>query len=264
MIKHVFLKDLEYEHTDLKSVTTYHYHNNYEIYILLSGDCSMFVNHTSYVVTTGDMLFIKQGFMHRAIYHSENYERSFFNIHNGYLSDELLVAMKPLFDNCLYTPKDTSMIRRLIKLTDTETAKSTPYMQEAVRAHLTELILYCIRNKSISEPHDNISPSVKRLILYINKNFDQPFDIKSAAEMVKMSEGYLSRLFKKETGFTFSEYLTVRRIKHAEVLLRGSQKSISEIASLCGFSSANYFSKVFHDKRGMTPVQFRKKQNSFP
>jgi two-component system response regulator YesN len=72
------------------------------------------------------------------------------------------------------------------------------------------------------------------------------------------SYSHLSYLFKKETGQSFSEYLTARRIEKACALLERSRMKIYEVAANCGYSDTNYFLKLFRRSVGTTPAQYRK------
>ena len=67
-----------------------------------------------------------------------------------------------------------------------------------------------------------------------------------------------SRLFKKQTGYTFTEYLTSCRIDLACRLLKETELKVSDIAAESGFSDRTKFYKVFSEKMGMTPKHYRK------
>lgn len=88
---------------------------------------------------------------------------------------------------------------------------------------------------------------------YRNANFS----ITNIGENENMSDAYLGRLFKKQEGVTFVEYLTAFRIEEACQLLAHSEKSINQISDEVGFSNSSYFYMVFKKKRGVTPNQYR-------
>lgn len=71
-----------------------------------------------------------------------------------------------------------------------------------------------------------------------------------------VSSIYLSHLFKKETGITFSAYVTKLRIEKAKELLRQGDKKIYEISEMVGYQTVQYFSKVFKRETGKTPGEF--------
>lgn len=73
-----------------------------------------------------------------------------------------------------------------------------------------------------------------------------------------VSLGYLSRLFKKETGMNFSQFLTEKRIEKARKYLLQSDLRLSEISELVGYDDAKYFSQLFKKHTGLAPHEYRK------
>jgi len=74
------------------------------------------------------------------------------------------------------------------------------------------------------------------------------------------SKKYLSTLFVNKTSIRFSEYLNRLRLQQAEDMMMQQEMSISEVAAKCGFSNPYYFSKVFKNARGCTPLEYMKQQ----
>lgn len=87
---------------------------------------------------------------------------------------------------------------------------------------------------------------------------DLSFSLPTAANQVGVSTGYLSALFKKETGMNFIKYLTDVRMEKAMELLRGTDLRTYEIADQIGFENTHYFSVAFKKYTGMSPSDFRK------
>lgn len=82
----------------------------------------------------------------------------------------------------------------------------------------------------------------------------------SVAKMAKelfVSENYLSKLFKNETGENFSQYLMKVRMDHAKKLLETTDSKIGEVAELVGYNDANYFSTCFKTVVGGSPAKYR-------
>lgn len=79
----------------------------------------------------------------------------------------------------------------------------------------------------------------------------------SVAERLRISGDHLTRLFKRATGLTFNEYLTRFRMRRAMELLRDPSVRIGEVADLCGYRDARYFSTLFRQTVGLTPSEFR-------
>ncbi|GAB4044903.1 helix-turn-helix domain-containing protein [Spirosoma litoris] len=81
--------------------------------------------------------------------------------------------------------------------------------------------------------------------------------VKSVAEQVNLSPGYLSDLLKKETGKNAQDHIHFYLIEEAKNSLLNSNKSVGEIAYSLGFDYPQYFNKLFKQKTGKTPVEFR-------
>lgn len=89
---------------------------------------------------------------------------------------------------------------------------------------------------------------------------DENLTLSGMAGVVGVSTGYLSALFKKESGVNFIEYLTEIRIARAKELLRRTDKKTYEIAYEIGYSNPHYFSISFKKSTGMPPSQYRNKE----
>lgn len=104
------------------------------------------------------------------------------------------------------------------------------------------------------------SPVVKNAYRYIAKAYFRPeLGLAEIAEESGISTGYLSMVFKKETGITVRQYIEDFRIEAAKDRLMHTNEKVQEISLSCGFSQHTYFSKVFKQKTGMTPAEFREK-----
>jgi two-component system response regulator YesN len=102
--------------------------------------------------------------------------------------------------------------------------------------------------------------SLLSLVLdHIHRNFDRELSLESAAEVVRVSPFYLSKLFRKETGGTFIDYLTEYRIKKAKELLSIPTNNVKEVCYLVGYRDPNYFARVFKKISGVTPSEYRDK-----
>lgn len=88
-------------------------------------------------------------------------------------------------------------------------------------------------------------------------NYMNKLTLQKLAHYLHVSESYLSRLFKEETGISFTQYLNEIRINRSKELLSNTQMSIVEIALFVGYEDQSYFTKVFRRLTGMTPKKFR-------
>ena len=114
------------------------------------------------------------------------------------------------------------------------------------------------------EKENRIDPSktVDSVISYLQQNYGSDVSLLDVARHAGMSTSYLCRLFKKEKGTTVNAFLTQIRIDQSKKMLE-TDADIAEIAERCGFSDQSYFTKVFRQTEGVTPLKYRKNsQNS--
>lgn len=96
---------------------------------------------------------------------------------------------------------------------------------------------------------------------YIITHLHSRILLEDAAKYLDISPAYLSRLFKKETGMTFSDFVNKQKIEEAAALLLYTEYSDTQISTLLAFSSQSYFIKVFRKYMGTTPKQYKKRYN---
>jgi two-component system response regulator YesN len=103
-------------------------------------------------------------------------------------------------------------------------------------------------------------PIVNRIMEYVRENYADPaLQLNAFAEKNSVSAGYLTKLFRQETGDTFVAYMTKYRMKQAALLLGGTDLKIYEIAEKAGYNSQHYFCEIFKNMFGVTPTEYRKK-----
>ena len=102
------------------------------------------------------------------------------------------------------------------------------------------------------------STVVERTLRFIHDNYMSDIRLSSVAKMMNVCPEHLSRIFKRETSFGFTEYITLFRLRKAEhILLNEPGLSVCEIAYACGFNDSNYFSYKFKERYGVSPSKAR-------
>ena len=115
---------------------------------------------------------------------------------------------------------------------------------------------YCllVQNQSLR----NYSELVGRAITMIHFDLNADLSLKTLAEQLNVTPGYLSAVFKKECGCTLTDYVNDRRLDYALHLLTNTNLQIQSVAFESGIQDPNYFIRLFKRRTGMTPGQYRK------
>lgn len=131
---------------------------------------------------------------------------------------------------------------------------------ESERYDEFELIHDFLARKIIEMPNNvSISTKIKKATNYIEENFTKQIKLEELANLIDFSKEHFCRLFKKETGLKFVDYVNRKRIKEAERMLENPAIKISEIYRKVGFSSQQHFTKVFRDINSVSPSVYKRR-----
>lgn len=109
---------------------------------------------------------------------------------------------------------------------------------------------------------DNIEDTIENLKLYLDKNFSDDIKLGDIARDLNYSFSYLSKWFLKLVGETPSSYIIKLRISRAKHLLQSVQElTVREIGELVGYADQNYFSRIFKQQTGLSPMHYRDECN---
>ena len=109
-----------------------------------------------------------------------------------------------------------------------------------------------------SSINEKKSDYVEEALNYIESNYCDPITIQDIANHLNINRSYLHRLFKTYTGFSIQTYLLDYRIRQACILLKTTSLSVRIIAHSVSYADPLYFSKLFHQKKGLSPSEYRK------
>ncbi len=138
----------------------------------------------------------------------------------------------------------------------------------------------CSEEKEVHEIHDQMimsftkrmrrvknskiySKQVIKAIDYISEHLHDKIKMQDVVDYLGLSIPYFSRLFKSETGVTFSEYVMIKKVEVATNMIRFSGETTLEISNILNFSTQSYFIKVFKKYTGMTPNEYKRRYNFF-
>ncbi len=99
---------------------------------------------------------------------------------------------------------------------------------------------------------------------FVKNNYQYEITLKDVASVVYISPQYLSKIFRKEKGMPFVEWLNEYRIEKAKIMLISDDIKITNVANLVGYNDYKYFSSVFKKYTGLSPRDYRKNKISIP
>lgn len=154
----------------------------------------------------------------------------------------------PKLINC---EEKTQIKRNFEKMIEAHIHGNIP--QTSIR--LWQIFLECAQNAQDDKVSNGYAEQIQN---YVRQHYIDGFTSAQIQEACGLSYKYAGTLFKEVTGQTIKEYQCALRLRKAEQLLKETNKSITEIAQLTGFSDVFYFSKIFHRKKGCPPGEYRK------
>lgn len=244
--------------------STHHYHHAFEIYYMKSGECNYFIGNRSYKVSPGDVVLIPSSIIHRTNYNGTPHSRLVINCSNEYIPDSVLERINSI--GHLY--RNNKVLRQLDDIfakIEKEYENADVLSSDVLKCYTAELFFLILRNENEHEPESEESNLVAQALKYIQNNYMNEVKLSCVAKMSSVSAEHLSRVFKKETGFGFNEYLTILRLQKAEFMLRNEPgRAVCEVAYACGFNDGNYFSYKFKEAYGVSPTKIKGKKFDQP
>lgn len=258
--------------TEDKNMQFQHFHTFYELCVMMGPNTRHILEGKPYDMETFDIIGIPPNVLHRSQYPpgdpckrliiqfnvprhvtglSNEYERLLSIFHqevpifrfDAELQKHLFSKLNDIF---LLAPKTDSMRDLIIHLKFTE--------------FLTLLFLNQGRNQYTNK--SEMTPMEKKIYSvtsYIHAHYSEDLSLDTLAQNFYISSCYLSHQFKDVTGFTLTDYIQMTRVRNIQSLLINTQIPITEAALSCGFASFSQFNRVFQKHIGMSPSQYRKR-----
>ncbi len=114
----------------------------------------------------------------------------------------------------------------------------------------------CTAITNITSQKNN--PAIQKVCDYVDAHLQEDISLEQMADYVNVSSFYLSKLFKEEKGVTFINFISDKRLEKARQMLAETELSIKEITAEIGYNDQNYFSRIFKNKYGVSPKEYRK------
>jgi len=237
-----------------------------EITYAISGSAKFFENNNCSVVNAGQIHFIKKGNTHKIeVLSNENFRYICIGFTPTHSSEIIKSFYDDIKDLQSFTVKDNGTVKHLSEYLVREFYNFDKYSRDMINEYLSQILVTIIRsrNNQILDFHKNESSrssnyAMYKLLRYLDREYLQIDNVKAVAENLSYSEYYLSHLFKEKMGITIKEYLTKKKISYATELIRTSELTVEQIATILGFSCAYSFRRSFKECTGLTPSEYKK------
>lgn len=258
-----------------------HWHDEMEIIYVTDGMGIVTVQDKKYTLQTGDMIIILPQTIH-SIEQLDDMRMEYYNIlfqfslFTSNANDQCYEKyLKPFHEHSKtiapYLPAGDQLNQLLLpSISDLIKNRKKSYhgYELMIKSNLLAIMHYLsLHSTPISSEElslQSIYRRLKRLLSFIQTNYDVSISVSQAADSCGFSESHFMKLFKKLTGKTFIQYLKAYRLEMAaEQLATGTQKVI-EVSENTGFHNHSYFTRSFIEKYGMPPREYRKLHQNTP
>ncbi|ALS29259.1 AraC family transcriptional regulator [Paenibacillus cisolokensis] len=250
-----------------------HVHDWHELVYVHGGHGTFFIQHTIYDMRAGDLFVLPANTIHRALPDQDRPVTStalFFGpallltavYDDGY-------SLSGLLETGVYRFRLDERLQRLYEIELARMAEEDRERRPGYRTaqwlslhtllHETNRIVRAAIGEAAG-PGANAGPSWLDAVLNGLEGDTEPdmrHTLSSLADLAGVSPAHLSRVFRRKTGMSVTDYLTMRRIVKAKKLLSASDDKIVWIAEQCGFESLPHFHRCFKKHVGMTPAKYR-------
>ena len=233
-----------------------HWHNYYELELVLSGNGTHFLNNKEYSITPGSAYLLSYTDLHRVE------ENQYLELLNISFTDEIIdkTLLMHIQNNapliCNFSKKEIASLSNEFLSLQHCLQKKEPFHNELVYYSFNKALIKLLQ-KAEHQGKSTLPSRFQCAVQYVHSNYQHDLSLSQVAQHTGITPNYLGSCFKKFFGVTYVEYLNNLRIKYAMRLLKNTKLSCGVIGKLCGFNSPAYFIKIFKQKCKVTPTVYR-------
>ena len=230
------------------------WHKEPEFLLVVSGCEIVYIDNESYTALPGDIVAINCGKIHTITGDD-------FVHHCIVPSRQILRSMGINPESISFPPhiRDKELTQAFLRIIAECKEEDKKYVRQFRILAIQQFLLDILEKHNISPDSDDSSKKdpgftiTVKVIEYLRLHFAENINLNDIAKEVDTTVYHMCRCVKKATGRSIVEHLNRLRCNTAKHYLIYSDKKISEIATLCGYQSVSYFSKVYHKTIGVAP-----------
>jgi AraC-like DNA-binding protein len=235
--------------------------HEFQINYITNGEGILETEQGKFKITQGSVLLLFPGVWHRYKPDPKTGWTEHYIGFNGDFTDklyqhELLSRQNPV----LRVGFQEQLLREFNEVFQMVEDEKPGFQQECSGKliYILARIISIIKNSEFAGKE--IERKIRMACLYLRDNVKSNVNVEELASELNVGYSYFRRMFKKYTGSSPAQYHMNLRIQKAREMLITGEKSIKEIAFALGFESNQYFSRIFDEKCGMSPLKYRKSQ----
>jgi len=236
-----------------------HIHPQYEVGLIIQGDCACTIGEQLYQIPAGSAYFVPNNVPHATSPFGQN-GFTLAVMHFPALSDELLYGLLAHQGGIALSPPEQRLFRNICAQIEHELASGMPFAIVLCQALVIQVAVLLYRCCSGQNPHSPATTSQRQIVnealRWLNLHFHRDVKVEDLAKHIAVTPAHLRRLFRRQLGIGPKEYLTNMRLEKAKGLLLEPGISIRTVAQAAGFNLSN-FSRVFRARVGVTPSKYR-------
>lgn len=252
----------------------------YRLFLITKGECSITINQTNnYTLKKGELFLVPK--FELIDYECSNYMEHYYICLTDNKQENDSVINPALLKKSLHaTALDSMLIKRLIEIcpnaalpsVDPQIYDNNKTLWESkmldyniaedleIKGILAQLFSRFITKESLTlfNKQDYLQSRIALTVQYINQHLYQKINVKQLAESIYVSPDHFTKSFKRIIGMSPNEFIQLQRVDYARNLLSTTQIPITEIATTIGFEHCSQFTKMFTQKTGKSPSEYRK------
>lgn len=251
------------EHSKLMSeLPEYHQHEGHQLVYMIGGQASFMIDDEIFRLSKGDLFYISKNLPHAIVSIDDNPEAIVVQFKDDILPAEIEILPEFSFINIIFKKGVGGLAFRNVSPDILEGLIHTAGISKITT--LLYALDYLGRNIAIAEPlskrtHQEDSTSINsRAHQYLLEHYKDDVKLSQIADFCHQQEAALCRTYKRGTGMTLFQHLQFIRIESACTMLRNTSLPIAEVAYSCGFNTPSTFNRLFREKMGMSPGEYRK------
>ena len=242
-----------------------HFHQDIEVLYVLEGSLKLFVGHQEIFLRENDIYVINANKIHSLCSEAPvlliKLSITYRLISDVFVNEPLLFLCDSTAESGDKYQRLRACMNQLLRFYLDNQGNSASFRYIALGYEVLDCLTsdFLVREpKKAVDIYEKIDERLDEINNYIRANYSQSLSLRELSKRLYLSEGYLSRFFKKNYGMSFSEYLTNVRMHHAMEDLIYTDIPITKIVYSNGFSNQTVFGKIFKALYGTTPSVFRK------